>query len=79
MAAPALPSVTTTAYAAPPADAIPSRAQIVALVRRVADHWIAGHPDSGDNDWARATFFSDLMAAYRPTSTCTTWNRRPTS
>jgi unsaturated rhamnogalacturonyl hydrolase len=65
LAAPALPSV--TASAAPPSDLLPSRAQIVSLVRRVADQWIATHPDSGDNGWARATFFSGLMAAYRLT------------
>ncbi|MEI8407283.1 MULTISPECIES: glycoside hydrolase family 88 protein [unclassified Kribbella] len=65
MAAPALPSVTATA--APPPSALPSRADIIAMVRRVADHWIATHTDSGDNGWARATFFSGLMAAHRLT------------
>ncbi|MDX6258386.1 MAG: hypothetical protein QOH84_74 [Kribbellaceae bacterium] len=69
MAAPALPSVTATAAsAAPPSDVLPARAQIVGLVRRVADQWIATHPDSGDNGWARATFFSGLMAAYKLTN-----------
>lgn len=68
LAAPALPSVITTAYAAPPSDVVPSRAQIITLVRRVADQWIATHTDSGDNGWARATFFSGLMAAYRLTN-----------
>jgi unsaturated rhamnogalacturonyl hydrolase len=67
MAAPALPSVTTTATAAPPPDTLPSRATIVAVVRRVADQWIATHSDSGDNGWARSTFFSGLMAAHRLT------------
>ncbi|GAA3596950.1 glycoside hydrolase family 88 protein [Kribbella ginsengisoli] len=65
MAAPTLPSV--TAFAAPPSDVLPAKTQIVGLVRRVADQWIATHPDSGDNGWARATFFSGLMAAYRLT------------
>ncbi|MFF1823338.1 glycoside hydrolase family 88 protein [Kribbella sp. NPDC058245] len=67
MAAPALPSVTTTAAAAPPSSALPPRADIIAVVRRVADQWIATHSDSGDNGWARATFFSGLMAAYKLT------------
>ncbi|WBQ05901.1 glycoside hydrolase family 88 protein [Kribbella sp. CA-293567] len=66
LAAPALPSVTASA-ATPPSDPLPGRAQIVTLVRRVADQWIATHPQSGDNGWARATFFSGLMAAYRLT------------
>ncbi|WP_410786413.1 glycoside hydrolase family 88 protein [Kribbella sp. C-35] len=65
MAAPALPSV--TAHAAPPAGTLPSRAAIFATVRRVADQWIGSHADPGDNGWARATFFSGLMAAYRLT------------
>jgi unsaturated rhamnogalacturonyl hydrolase len=65
LAAPALPSV---AVAAPPADTLPTRAQIITLVRRVADQWIAGHTDPGDNGWARATFFSGLMATYRLTN-----------
>jgi rhamnogalacturonyl hydrolase YesR len=47
---------------------LPPRAEIVALVRRVADQWIAAHSDPGDNGWARATFFSGLMAAYHLTS-----------
>jgi unsaturated rhamnogalacturonyl hydrolase len=66
--APALPSVAAAAPAAPPSDVLPSKAQITSLVRRVADQWIAGHTDSGDNGWARATFFSGLMAAYRLTN-----------
>ncbi|TCC40892.1 glycoside hydrolase family 88 protein [Kribbella speibonae] len=65
MAAPALPSVTV--HAAPPAGTLPSRAAIVAAVRRVADQWIGTHADPGDNGWARSTFFSGLMAAYRLT------------
>jgi len=64
LAAPALPSVTASAN---PGDLLPTRAQILSLVRRVADHWISTHPESGDNGWARATFFSGLMAAYRLT------------
>lgn len=67
LAAPALPSVTASAAPAPPSDLLPSRAQIVGLVRRVADQWISTHPESGDNGWARATFFSGLMAAHRLT------------
>ncbi|WP_433163268.1 glycoside hydrolase family 88 protein [Kribbella sp. CA-247076] len=67
MAAPALPSVTTTATAALPPATLPARGEIIRVVRLVADHWIATHADSGDNGWARATFFSGLMAAHRST------------
>ncbi|MFI9045334.1 glycoside hydrolase family 88 protein [Streptomyces sp. NPDC053427] len=50
-----------------PADRLPARAGIVAVLRRVADHWIGAHADPGDNEWARATFFSGLMALHRLT------------
>ncbi|MDV9169005.1 glycoside hydrolase family 88 protein [Streptomyces sp. W16] len=55
------------AHAAPPSGQLPARAEIIAVLRRVADQWINGHSDSGDNGWARATFFSGLMAVYRLT------------
>lgn len=33
-------------------------------MREVNDHWIATHPDPGDNDWRRATYFiGDVTAA----------------
>ncbi|MFF4755983.1 glycoside hydrolase family 88 protein [Streptomyces sp. NPDC002514] len=51
------------ASAAPPA--LPRRAEVVAVLRRVADHWIGAHQDPGDNGWANATFFSGLLALYR--------------
>lgn len=67
-AAPALPAFTThKAFAAPPSNQLPPRAEIVAVARRVADQWISSHSNSGDNGWARATFFSGLMALYRLT------------
>lgn len=54
----------------PPAaapDALPPRKEIVAAMRRAADHWLSAHTDPGDNQWARATFFSGLLALYRTT------------
>ncbi|RCH70065.1 glycosyl hydrolase family 88 [Streptomyces sp. SDr-06] len=45
----------------------PRRDEIVSVLRRVADHWIAAHTAPGDNGWARATFFSGLMALHRLT------------
>ncbi|MGW7022003.1 glycoside hydrolase family 88 protein [Streptomyces decoyicus] len=50
-----------------PADRLPARAETVAVLRRVADHWIGAHADPGDNQWARATFFSGLLALHRLT------------
>ncbi|MCF3962959.1 glycoside hydrolase family 88 protein [Streptomyces fuscigenes] len=64
-----------TAHPAPPrtgtaravADTLPARAAITSVLRRVADHWIAANPGTGDNQWANATFYSGLMALYRLT------------
>lgn len=53
------------AAAARPSERLPGRDDITAVLRRVADHWIGAHTDPGDNGWARATFFSGLMALYR--------------
>ncbi|MFC1411991.1 glycoside hydrolase family 88 protein [Streptacidiphilus sp. N1-12] len=57
-----------TAAAALPAATLPSREDMVAVLRRVADQWIGAHPNSGDNEWANATLMSGLMALYRLTS-----------
>lgn len=56
-----------TARAADASDTLPSRADVVAAVRLVNDHWIDGHGDPGANTWDRATYFSGDMAAYRLT------------
>jgi unsaturated rhamnogalacturonyl hydrolase len=53
--------------AAAPSSALPSRSAILAAVTRVNDHWMSAHTSPGDNQWARATYFSGLMAAYRAT------------
>ncbi|GAB3424208.1 glycoside hydrolase family 88/105 protein [Flindersiella endophytica] len=49
------------------AEVLPSRADVIAVMNRVDDHWIGTHPDPGDNGWARATYFSGLMHHYRLT------------
>lgn len=76
LAAPALaaparsrPARTASAQAGPAraADRLPPRAEIREALTRAADHWIAAHPDPGDNQWARATFYSGLMALHRAT------------
>jgi unsaturated rhamnogalacturonyl hydrolase len=61
-AAPLLPGAAT------PAAALPSRADVLAVARRVNDFWIAGHADPGDNQWARAVYFSGTMALHRATA-----------
>ncbi|WP_344568212.1 glycoside hydrolase family 88 protein [Streptomyces axinellae] len=45
----------------------PARDEVAEAVTRAADHWISAHSDPGDNQWARATFFSGLMALHRVT------------
>ncbi|WP_409467567.1 glycoside hydrolase family 88/105 protein [Streptomyces sp. HC307] len=55
------------APAAARTTSLPSRTDVIAVLRRVADHWIAAHQDPGDNGWANATFFSGLLALHRLT------------
>ncbi|MEU8866108.1 glycoside hydrolase family 88/105 protein [Streptomyces umbrinus] len=59
--------LTTPTATARTGPALPTRAEILAVLRRVADHWIAAHTDPGDNGWANATFFSGLLALHRLT------------
>jgi len=54
--------------AAAPAPVLPSRADIVATLRKVNDWWIGAHSDPGTNQWDRAAYFSGVMAAYRATN-----------
>jgi rhamnogalacturonyl hydrolase YesR len=49
------------------AGRLPALADVVSVLRLVADHWIGANTDPGDNQWARATFFSGLMALHRLT------------
>jgi unsaturated rhamnogalacturonyl hydrolase len=56
------------AAAAAPSPALPSRADILAVLRRVNDQWIGAHGNPGDNQWARAAYFSGNMALYRATT-----------
>jgi len=46
------------------ARALPSKSDIVNKMILVNDYWINGHPDSGDNKWARAVYFIGNMAMY---------------
>ncbi|MFC4591723.1 glycoside hydrolase family 88 protein [Sphaerisporangium corydalis] len=50
-----------------PSSTLPARADILAAMRRVNDQWIGAHTNPGDAQWARATYFSGVMAAYRAT------------
>jgi len=62
-----LPLVGGTAAAAAPSPTLPSRADILAVARRVNDQWIGTHSNPGDNQWNRAAYFSGDMALYRAT------------
>lgn len=70
------------AAAEPPSGTLPARSDILAEIRKVNDHWIGTHANPGDNQWARATYFSGNMAAYRSTgearylSYATAWAQR---
>jgi len=44
--------------------ALPDKSDIVNKMILVNDYWINGHPDSGDNRWARAVYFVGNMAMY---------------
>lgn len=65
-AEPQAPS-TTSQQAKAAADALPSRADVIAVMNHVDNYWISSHADPGDNGWARATYFSGLMHHYRLT------------
>jgi unsaturated rhamnogalacturonyl hydrolase len=47
------------------AASLPSRADVVRILRAVNDHWVATHPDPGHNRWDRATYFSGDLALHR--------------
>jgi unsaturated rhamnogalacturonyl hydrolase len=50
-----------------PSSALPPKKDILNAARRAADKWISTHTDPGDNQWARATFFSGLLALHGAT------------
>ena len=62
-----VPAVESQAAAAAPSPTLPSRADILAVARRVNDQWIAAHGNPGDNQWYRAAYFSGNMALQRAT------------
>lgn len=64
---PAAATAPTAAPAAAPSAVLPSRAAVLSTLRLVNDHWIGAHGDPGNNQWARATYFSGNMAAHRVT------------
>jgi unsaturated rhamnogalacturonyl hydrolase len=44
--------------------AFPTKQEVISTMGLVNDYWIEGHPDPGDNQWARATYFEGNMAMY---------------
>jgi unsaturated rhamnogalacturonyl hydrolase len=54
--------------AAAPAPTLPSRADVLAVARRVNDQWIGAHPAPADNQWYSAAYHSGNLALYRATT-----------
>jgi unsaturated rhamnogalacturonyl hydrolase len=50
-----------------PSLSLPSRAEVLAAIEKVNDHWIANNPTPGDNDWNQSTYFTGDLAAYDAT------------
>ena len=48
----------------PRAAVLPHHSEVEDVMRKVNDHWMATHPDPGDNKWARAVYFTGNMAHY---------------
>jgi len=44
--------------------ALPSKSDVVSQMILVNDYWINGNVDSGNNEWARAVYFTGNMAMY---------------
>jgi unsaturated rhamnogalacturonyl hydrolase len=53
------------AFNAPVKAAFPTKQEVIDDMVLVNDYWINGHSDSGDNKWARATYFEGNMAMYK--------------
>jgi rhamnogalacturonyl hydrolase YesR len=53
--------------AARSAAALPTRAQVLASMRKANDYWISTHRKPGDNDWNDAVYLHGDMAAYEDT------------
>lgn len=56
-----------SATAPPRGTVMPSRRQVLDVIRRVNDHWIDTHQRPGGVGWARSTYMSGCMAAYAVT------------
>jgi unsaturated rhamnogalacturonyl hydrolase len=61
-------AVAVSAAASAPSPVLPARTDIVAVMRRVNDHWLGANSNPGNNQWARSAYFSGNMAAYRTTA-----------
>jgi unsaturated rhamnogalacturonyl hydrolase len=53
---------------ADPSPVLPPRSDVIAKMKLVNDQWLNSHQSPGNNGWARATYFSGNMAAYRATN-----------
>jgi rhamnogalacturonyl hydrolase YesR len=60
-------AATPTRSPLPAQSSLPSRAEILAVLRRVNDHWIGANTNPGNNQWARSAYFTGNLALYRAT------------
>lgn len=52
----------------PQAQILSLGSEVDEVMRRVNDHWLATHPDPGDNKWARSVYFTGNMAHFNMTN-----------
>jgi rhamnogalacturonyl hydrolase YesR len=62
---PIMAAMALCAFNAPVKAAFPTKQEVIDVMVTVNDYWINGHPDPGDNKWARATYFEGNMAMYK--------------
>ena len=44
---------------------LPSKKDIVSVLKKVNEYWISQHPNPGNNQWARAAYFTGNMDLYK--------------
>lgn len=47
------------------AQLLPDKPEILDALKRVNEHWIQSHPDPGNNQWARAVYFTGNLDLYK--------------
>lgn len=44
---------------------LPEKQEVISTLKLVNDYWIQNHPDPGNNEWARAAYFTGNMELYK--------------